>query len=165
MPVTPLHIGIPGIPSFIRPDRVDISAAILGSTLVDIDFFLHILTGSDIHGRLHSYPGATLLALLLIVVIWKGDPLFIKIKGWFRWETETNLRAITLGAFLGTYSHVLLDSFIYWDLNPWSPFGEDNPFYWHDHHDLMTSLVYMIASLTTISLLVLWVRQFGKAQK
>jgi len=37
MPITPLHIGIPGLISYYFPKRVDISAAVIGCIIIDID--------------------------------------------------------------------------------------------------------------------------------
>ena len=162
MPFTPLHIGIPGLPSYFKPDRVDIVAVVLGSTLVDIDFFLHVVYRSPLHGFLHTYIGATALALVLSVLIRIGKPVVERVKGWFRWEKGSNVKSITFGAFLGTYSHVLLDSLIYYDVDPFHPLSEDNPFYVHEWVDQMTGVVYALAGLTTLLLTGLWARRFTK---
>ena len=165
MPVTPLHIGIPGLPAIFRPDRVDITAAVLGSTLVDLDFFLHVFMGYRIHGNLHTFPGATLLALVIILLVKIGDPLNVKIKKWFRWETKTNLKGISVGAFFGTFSHVFLDSVLYSDIRPIRPVSDDNPLYTNIGGEGATELVYGVAAVTTVVLLVLWVWNVGRSYK
>ena len=164
MPVTPLHIGIPGFPALVKPDRVDITSAILGSTLVDIDFFRCVLTGYPLHGDLHTYLGATVLACFISVAVWIGDPLNARIKASFRWETGTNLKAISAGAFLGAYSHVFLDSFLYSDIRPLHPFSDGNVLYSEMGGDVTTGVVYGVTALTTTVLLVHWVKRFQEEE-
>ena len=37
------------------------------------------------------------------------------------------MRAVALGAFSGTYSHVVLDSLMHADMHPFAPFSDANP--------------------------------------
>jgi membrane-bound metal-dependent hydrolase YbcI (DUF457 family) len=37
------------------------------------------------------------------------------------------MRAVTLGAIAGTYSHVVLDSLLHADMRPFAPFSAANP--------------------------------------
>jgi membrane-bound metal-dependent hydrolase YbcI (DUF457 family) len=156
MPVTPLHLGIPGLVSFRWPEKVDIFAAALGSVLVDLDFFAFLLFGTKIHGFLHSFVGATVLALVIVGVGHAFPWVVVKLKRWFGWgEERTSLKAMVLGAFLGSYSHVLLDSLIYWDMKPFYPF-EDNPFLVEESVETVRNLVYSITTFTTALFLVLY---------
>ena len=161
MPVTPLHMGLPGLVSYFWPGKVDIFTALLGSVLVDIDFFLFLLQQTPLHGFLHSFLGATLLALLLIVVVRLAPDTVRKIKSWFRWETDSNLGSVAIGAFLGAYSHVLLDSFLYSDMKPFQPFS-GNPFL-PEEGTLHIRLIYVITGVSTFLLLALYVMKYGKA--
>ena len=155
MPVTPLHTGIPGLVSYFYPRRVDIFSAILGSVLCDTDFFLYLLFGTPIHGFFHTFMGATVMGIILVVLIRLLQRPVISIKKWFRWETGSDMRSIILGAFLGTFSHVLLDSLIYADMEPFSPV-DGNPFLMEGAREMMFTLVYGITGITTFVLLMLY---------
>jgi membrane-bound metal-dependent hydrolase YbcI (DUF457 family) len=76
-----------------------------------------------------------------------------KIENWFKLDSSFKLYPIAIGAFLGTFSHILLDSIIYRDMKPFLPFTE-NYFYLGGGASIFTA-VYLIAALTTISLLFL----------
>jgi membrane-bound metal-dependent hydrolase YbcI (DUF457 family) len=164
MPVTPLHIGIPGLPAYFKPTRVDITAAVLGGTLVDIDFFLYVLFGGRIHGFLHTIPGATVLAVTLVVVLYMLDPVNRRVKGLFRWERESDVQALVIGAFLGTYSHIILDSLIYSDVKLLQPFSDENPMYNDVGGMRAVEPVYGLVTVTTVVLLVLWMWRFYRVE-
>ena len=124
-----------------------------------------MIYGGRIHGFLHTLTGASVLAVVIIVILHFLTPFTIKLKQWFRWETTSSLRSISIGAFLGAYSHIFLDSLIYWDVRPLYPFSDDNPLYFQEYYDQMIGFVYLLASLTTAFLLALWVWKYGKEGK
>jgi membrane-bound metal-dependent hydrolase YbcI (DUF457 family) len=153
MPITPLHIGIPGLVAAGLKDKMNLSAAIIGSVIIDLDFFLYLSIRTPIHGNLHTFLGATILSIILIPLIFVGRRRMKKIENWFKLDSSFKLYPIAIGAFLGTFSHILLDSIIYRDMKPFLPFTE-NYFYLGGGASIFTA-VYLIAALTTISLLFL----------
>ena len=40
---------------------------------------------------------------------------------------KLGVRSVALGAIIGTYSHVLLDSLMHADMHPFAPFSDRNP--------------------------------------
>jgi len=44
----------------------------------------------------------------------------------FRWK-ELKYRQVFLGAAIGGYSHIVLDSIMHSDIRPYAPFSESNP--------------------------------------
>ena len=164
MPVTPLHIGIPGLISYYFPKKMDIFGAILGCTLLDIDFFLFLGFGTPVHGFLHSFLGATVLAIILILIIKLFQPLVVIIKKWFKWDIESSLGSIAIGAFVGTYSHVLLDSLIYTDMNPLYPL-DGNPLYIESFQPMFTTFIYGITGITTIILIMVYSSGYLRAME
>ena len=159
MPVTPLHIGLPGLLAHRWPGRVDLFAAALGSVLIDLEFFAYVAWGSPIHGHLHTIAGATAMALVIIGVAWLLRKPVARLKEFFCWEPEANLRSITLGAFLGTFSHILYDSLIYSEMNPFHP-KDGNPLYLSS--DLAAPRIYLIAGVTTLIFLALYILKFNR---
>lgn len=124
MPFTPFHMG-PGIM---------IKAVLQGSfslmvfgwaqIIMDIQPLLVLMTGEgELHGFTHTYVGATLLAVLsaltgkylsewgLLVIRISSQTNPVKIAWW----------VVFLSAFIGTYTHVALDSILYLDIDPLFP--------------------------------------------
>ena len=114
MPVTPFHFG-PGF--FIKSilfKRFSFRVFILANILIDIEPLYYILTNQyPLHRFFHTYIGATVVAIVSIFlgrIIWRQIPK----------------SAIIIGAFLGTHSHILLDSVMHADLQPFYPFSNVN---------------------------------------
>ncbi len=131
MPFTPFHMGI-GI--FIKAIlQGSFSLMVFGWTqiVMDIQPLVVLLSGEGhLHGFSHTYIGATLLAivsaftgkylselgLLIIGISKKANPIKIT---WL---------VVFISAFIGTFSHVLLDSFMHSDVQPFYPVSLENSF-------------------------------------
>ncbi len=111
--------------------------------VMDIQPLIVIITGEgDLHGFTHTYVGAILIAVfsalsgkylseLGLVILGISKPKSnsssnsiagsspIKIKWWIAF----------LSAFIGSFSHVLLDSIMHSDVEPLFPFAMDNDLY------------------------------------
>lgn len=121
MPFTPLHMG-PGI-LFKAAMQGAFSLMVFGwaQIVMDIQPLLVLITGEGhLHGFSHTYVGATLLAV------------FSALTG--KYLSEVGLRLIgrteylpvrwpvaVVSAFIGTFSHVLLDSVMHADVQPFWP--------------------------------------------
>ncbi len=155
MPVTPFHAGIPGLLSCRWPHRVDIFTAAVGSVICDVDFFFFLALGTPLHGFLHTFAGASAAAAALVLLAHYFRGSVVRIKEWLAWETVSNPGSLALGAFIGTFSHVLLDSLIYTDMDPFHPI-EGNPFHPASGERSTFITVYAITGITTFILLVLY---------
>ncbi len=132
MPFTPIHVG-PGIL---------IKAALQGSfslmifgwsqILIDIQPLVVMLTGKgELHGFTHTFAFATVIAVVAALTgkhlsewfLRKVDIPLLKISPRITWPVAI------VSALLGTYSHILLDSIMHTDMEPFYPVVTDNPFY------------------------------------
>ncbi|MFK5894692.1 MAG: metal-dependent hydrolase [Pseudomonadota bacterium] len=129
MPFTPIHMG-PGI--LIKAIlQGSFSLMVFGwaQILMDIQPLLVLLTGAGhLHGFTHTYIGALLLAILaglsgkylsefgliFLGIVKKDNPVVIK---WW---------IVFFSAFIGTFSHVFLDSIMHGDIEPFYPFFPEN---------------------------------------
>ncbi len=97
--------------------------------VMDIQPLIVLITGSGhLHGFSHTYVGATLLAIFsalsgkylaefgLKVLRISKESAPILIKWW----------VVFLSAFLGTYSHVVLDAIMHSDVEPFYPLSQEN---------------------------------------
>ena len=130
MPFTPIHMG-PGI--LIKALlQSSFSLMVFGWTqiVMDIQPLIVLISGEGhLHGFTHTYIGAILLAVvsalsgkylseigLIILSIAKDNP--IRIAWWVSF----------LSAFIGSFSHVFLDSIMHTDVEPFYPVTLSNPF-------------------------------------
>lgn len=87
--------------------------------LIDLESLYNLVLGNrPVHAFLHTYLGATLVVgaswfLLQAAARWKAVPRISLAKG-------------VLGAALGAYSHVVLDSVMHRDIRPFAPFSASN---------------------------------------
>jgi membrane-bound metal-dependent hydrolase YbcI (DUF457 family) len=56
---------------------------------------------------------------------WQDAPF----KRFFYFDDRISIASAIVGAFLGTYSHVFLDSIMHADVEPFRPFSAQNPSY------------------------------------
>ncbi|MFV1985079.1 MAG: metal-dependent hydrolase [Thiohalomonadales bacterium] len=129
MPFTPFHMG-PGI--LIKALlQGSFSLMVFGwsQIIMDIQPLFVLLTGEGhLHGFSHTYIGATLLAifsalsgkylselgLMLVGISKKSNP--IKITWWVAYGSS----------FIGTYTHVVLDSIMHSDVKAFYPLTQTN---------------------------------------
>lgn len=129
MPFTPLHMG-PGI--LIKAIlHGSFSLMVFGwaQIVMDVQPLIVLITGEGhLHGFSHTYIGATLLGifsalsgkylaefgLVILGISNRQNP--IKILWW----------VAIISSFIGTYSHVAIDSIMHTDMRPYYPFSDDN---------------------------------------
>jgi membrane-bound metal-dependent hydrolase YbcI (DUF457 family) len=129
LPFTPLHMG-PGIlvKSLLQGG---FSLMVFGwsQIVMDIQPLLVMITGEGhLHGFSHTYIGATLIAIFSALSGKYLSELGLKI---LRIDHQGAAIVITwkitfISAFIGTYSHVLLDAIMHGDVEPYFPFSPRN---------------------------------------
>ena len=136
MPFTPYHMG-PGLAMKAVGGR-HFSLTLFGFSQVamDIETLVHIIRNDEVlHGFTHTYVGATLVAFGSLIVgrpvcqfflnEWTSDSSS-KFLNWLRGPKLISWPAAISGAFIGTYSHVFLDSVMHADMRPLTPLSEGN---------------------------------------
>lgn len=128
-PLTPYHLGPGGFLGILLLKWIDFPTLIIASAILDIEPIMVLVFNLSypLHGVFHSFFGAILVSLVLIVVMKYFREYFSPIMAVFNIEQEIRLRNISFGAFLGTFSHILLDAPIYSEMNPFFPLI-GNPF-------------------------------------
>jgi membrane-bound metal-dependent hydrolase YbcI (DUF457 family) len=130
MPFTPIHMG-PGI--LLKGIlQGSFSLMIFGWTqiVMDLQPLIAMISGEGhIHGFTHTYVGAILIALISALSGWYLAPIGLWV---LRVEPTLNTRiswvVVSVSAFVGSFSHVFLDSIMHSDLQPFYPINIDNPF-------------------------------------
>jgi hypothetical protein len=136
MPVTPLHMGPGALVKAVAGRHFSLTMFGLGQVVIDLEPLVGILRGDAVlHGYTHTYPGATLIAAVCAVAgrpfcQWLLDRWWpvseLRFVHWLRGAKLISWPAAISGAFVGTYSHVFLDSIMHGDVAPFRPFSEAN---------------------------------------
>lgn len=130
MPFTPFHMG-PGI-AIKAVLQGSFSLMVFGwaQIIMDIQPLVVMVTGEGhLHGFSHTYVGATLLALFSALTGKYLSEIGLFILGLNRQrQLKISWWVTFLSALIGTYTHVLLDSIMHSDLEPFYPFTANNQF-------------------------------------
>ncbi|MHA1977880.1 MAG: hypothetical protein ACW98I_13315 [Candidatus Hodarchaeales archaeon] len=123
IPFTPFHWGLSLLIQAIAI-TLDPLSLFAGSVIIDLEGVYSLIlpdSGVLIHGYLHSLVGAFILGLIVGISSFFINKLIHRID--FRIDNPTpftlpkySLKICLVSAFIGTYSHILLDAFLYTDL-------------------------------------------------
>lgn len=129
MPFTPYHFGPGLLIGVLLFPFVDLTTIMVASVILDLEPLAVILLDlpMPLHSFFHTYLGATIVAVILSICIYPFRKYLNDIVSLFGLEQESSFRHIIPASLIGTYSHVLLDSFLYSEMNPFYPFI-GNPF-------------------------------------
>ena len=128
MPVTPFHFGPGAALKAVAPKHISFLSFATANVLIDMEPIYYISTKQyPWHRFLHTYVGASVIsiatALLIISCAAASKRLFPAL---FEKLFSSSMLAIIFGAALGSYSHIVLDSFMHKDIRPLAPFSQDN---------------------------------------
>lgn len=129
MPFTPFHFGPGALVSLASRRTVSFLSFCAANVVIDVESLYNMVAGRPrIHTFLHTYIGATLAAAVVVV----GFLCLRRVSGVGRRVPYVDLhtlplKAVTLGALVGAWSHVFLDSLMHGDITPLAPFSDANP--------------------------------------
>ena len=129
--------------------------------LIDLEPLATMLTGTgDLHGRTHTLAGALVIG---IVAMLTGKPISSFVLRRLRIpHYPLTWGASAAGAFLGTFSHVVLDALLHADLQPWWPLAGGDLWAWRLTFDQMHVVCTALAVLGAAGVAWRW-RKHGKA--
>jgi hypothetical protein len=168
MPFTPFHIVAGASVKSIAPKHFSWSVFTLTNILMDCEpLYYFFTTGELSHKFFHTIIGASLIAIVCATM---GKPLCefsLKLwnsglepddKKWLGSEMKISNLSAWIGAVIGAYSHLLLDSIMHQDMHPFHPFNETNPLL---EIISLAHLHILCASLLVIGGVIYWIK--GKA--
>ncbi len=128
MPFTPFHMGPGIVVKALLQSSFSLMVFGWAQIVMDIQPLIAMITGdSNLHGFSHTYIGATLLAVLSAL-----SGKYLSEAGLFvlglnkQWQIKIAWWVAFLSAFIGTFSHVLLDSIMHVDVEPLFPITDNN---------------------------------------
>ena len=129
MPFTPLHMGAGIAVKAVLRNRF--SLVVFGGSQIIMDIQpLIVLLGykAELHGLTHTIFGAALIALFCGLTGKPIGELFLRLIQWPK-QRLISWRVSFISAFIGTYSHIALDSIMHSDVTLWLPFTSASPLY------------------------------------
>jgi hypothetical protein len=128
MPFTPYHMG-PGMAfKAVLPEKFSLMVYGWSQIVMDIEPLIQIARGEDNwHGLTHNLAGAFLLGAVAAA---SGKYLVewgIRLLSLGRRRVKITWPAAMLTGWIGSFSHVLTDSFLHQDMQPFWPFWPGNP--------------------------------------
>ena len=136
MPFTPFHFG-PGLAvKVVAPTYFSFTIFVFSQVLIDLETLYFMLNAEwPIPRFFHTYLGATVIVMVSFII---GRPLcglcLAIFQRSFRLTKSGLMEAMKLikptaalsAAFIGSYSHIALDSIMHSDIRPFAPFNDDN---------------------------------------
>jgi membrane-bound metal-dependent hydrolase YbcI (DUF457 family) len=139
MPFTPFHAGPGAAIKAFMPRRFSLTVFCFVQVITDCETAYYIVRAEyPLHRWFHTYLGGTFVAIFCVIV---GRPICnFLLRMWERLSARLpnqklptipriSFQAAVIGALLGSYTHVLLDSIVHPDVSPFRPFTMNNPFY------------------------------------
>ena len=164
MPFTPFHLGPALLFGLALSAVFDLPTLLLASVIPDVEpfcvMYFHV-QGYPLHGFFHSYLGASILAIAIALLIYPLRDWVNRIMSIFRVSQKSSFRKILFTSFVGVYSHVFLDSFLYGEMMPFYPL-EVNPFYTLFVAYPVYTIIYGFCTVTGLFGIVLYAYLIGK---
>lgn len=130
MPVTPFHFGPGAALHAVAPRQISFLSFCAANVFIDCESLYNLVQGHyPVHAFFHGYLGATLMALAVVLMFVAVRRLASRVilPDLFGWKA-LSVRTVGLGALLGAWSHVFLDSIMHPDVRPLAPFSGSNTF-------------------------------------
>ena len=135
----------------------------LAQVAMDIEPGIGMLTGANVlHGPTHTLLGALIIALIVLFIApviyrhliarWNTEVIHYKLA-WLIEPTHLSKTAAAIGAFVGTMSHIALDSMMHQDMHPLAPFSQANPLMGFIAHDG----IYQLCAVAGVIGAIAWV--------
>ena len=140
MPFTPLHFGPSATISLPLKRYIDVPVFILSNVAIDIEplIVMNFHLSYPLHGMAHTFAGAAVIGICLgLIAHWNKTHIKHLMEKIFRLEYAASLKKYVISGILGCWLHVLLDSPLYADIKPFSPFSDLNPLFGIVHGNLV----------------------------
>jgi membrane-bound metal-dependent hydrolase YbcI (DUF457 family) len=121
MPFTPLHAGPGLLLKGVCPTRLSLLSFLLAQVVIDLEPLSYMIMDQwPLHRMAHTLLGATGVAgvVICMMTLIRQVP---RVRSMATDSGEFSLAGICVGALVGTWSHVLLDSIVHRDVRLLAP--------------------------------------------
>jgi len=123
MPFTPYHLGPALLFGLLFLGFIDFPTFLVANVIVDVEPLLALTLNLNypLHGFFHSFLGGTLAAVFIALVMHGIRDWLSPLLSFLKLEQKTSFAKILAASLSGIYMHILLDSRIYTDIQPFYP--------------------------------------------
>jgi membrane-bound metal-dependent hydrolase YbcI (DUF457 family) len=154
MPFTPYHFGPSALIGLPLKRWIDIPVFVLANVVVDFEPLAVMVYQLDypLHGYFHTFLFGGFVGLVWgLVAYLLFRPVFRPVMKLFRLAYQPTLLKMAMSGLLGIWLHVLTDSFLYPEMNPfWPKIG--NPF----HAIISYQTIFLICEVSLIAAIVIY---------
>ena len=126
MPFTPFHFGPGAAIKAVMRSRFSFTLFCYSQVVTDLESGFYLIRGEyPVHRFFHTFLGATLVGLTCTLTGRPACQFAFRALGT---SVQIPWRVAVTSVYVGTYSHVFLDSIIHRDVVPFRPFSTANPF-------------------------------------
>ncbi len=168
MPFTPFHMGPGIVVKALLQGSFSLMVFGWAQIVMDIQPLIVMISGEGrLHGFSHSLVGATLLAIFSAFSGKYLSEIGLFIIGFNKqWQLNISWWVSFLSALIGTYSHVLLDSIMHSDIEPFFPVTTSNVFLGIISLQTLHKVCLYSALVGCILYCAInWVQKFNKSSK
>lgn len=130
-------MGLGMLVKAVIPSWFSITAFGYSQILIDLEPLYYMITDDPpLHRFFHTYIGALVVGLIAFISCSKVCEPLLKFWNsrlsetqakWLAVKTDISMSVAFVSCMVGTLSHIALDSFVHGDIQPLSPFQENNP--------------------------------------
>jgi membrane-bound metal-dependent hydrolase YbcI (DUF457 family) len=146
MPVTPFHFGAGLAFKATAPQRFGLLAFCTTNVIIDVEPLYYALTRQyPLHRFFHTLPGALIAAVVTVFLFWVLKAVLQRLHlNRLLVKAEVAPPGVWLGALSGAISHVLLDSLVHSEVQPFAPLTRFNPFWgWFSRFEVENFLILL----------------------
>jgi hypothetical protein len=153
MPVTPFHFGPSALISLTLKRWIDISVFVLANVVIDFEPLAVMVFRLDypLHGYFHTCLIGGMLGLLWGLIAYPLKPIWRFLMELVGLSYQPTLAKMMISGMLGIWLHVIIDSFLYQEMNPFFPV-RGNPL----HIAFRYSRVYSVCEASLIAAVVIY---------
>jgi hypothetical protein len=151
MPFTLYHLGPALLVALVFPSILDVKIFLIASIFLDFEPLLIILLNKQIplHGIFHSITIGTIIGIILSIIINIYLKYVKNVNLQLQFNTSLSLKETVLTTTVGVWQHVILDAFIYDDLNLFYPIK------WNPLYGLLTLLTIQKVCVISFALAII----------
>jgi len=177
MPATPFHLGPGAAIKAVFGKHLSFTVFTFTQIVIDLEPATRFLREDEVlHGISHTYLGATVVGFVGLFIgkpvcefclkLWNSK-LSKRQQRWLYIPPSISWVAAITGAFIGVYSHILLDSIMHADIRPFAPLSAYNGLLYVITIDELhtASLALGFFGVTLLLIVALWNKLWGKPER
>jgi len=177
MPATPFHLGPGAAIKVVFGKHLSLAVFTFTQVVIDLESATRFLLEDEVlHGISHTYLGATVVGVVGLFIgkpvcefclrLWNSR-LNKRQQRWLYIPPSISWMAAITGAFIGVYSHILLDSIMHADMRPFAPLSAKNGLLYVITIDELYTVCLALGlfGATVLLVVTLWNKLWGNPER